>query len=469
MNESRSSTSLKKRFLFGLSAFPDQLTYQAFTILVFTFYFAVVGIDIMLMMFAFIIWGIWNAINDPLLGALSERTKQKGKLGKRKFYLIISIVPLSLMMIFLFTAPGQDLMINFFYFLVIILVFELFYTMFDVNVNAIFPEMFPTEKERASTNMFLKGLTLIAVIVASVVPTLIIHPLVPLTKSPSEVARIKSMYITAGIVLAVITGALSIPFMLFAIDEKEEIAAQFEKRPGFINSLKFTLKNKTFVKFVIANTMIWYCFTILLTVFPLYAVFVLGIEEESFLIGIILMVALLAAALFIPLLKKIGTKFGMRNGLILGLIIWIIALFPLVLLSKGDALIAIIVFGCIGYGLASAIYYIDIIHADVIDQDALKFGVKRSASYYGINAFIHRVSSILSIVTIALVFSGTGWSSYTPVTDNPELIVLGLKLLMFVFPALALIIAILFFLSFELHGENLKKMREELAKHPELK
>ncbi len=85
MNEPK---SLKKRFLFGLSAFPDQLTYQAFTILVFTFYFAVVGIDIMLMMIAFIIWGIWNAINDPLLGALSERTKQKGKLGKRKFYII---------------------------------------------------------------------------------------------------------------------------------------------------------------------------------------------------------------------------------------------------------------------------------------------------------------------------------------------------------------------------------------------
>jgi Na+/melibiose symporter-like transporter len=223
------------------------------------------------------------------------------------------------------------------------------------------------------------------------------------------------------------------------------------------------------VKFVIANTMVWYCFTILLTVFPLYAVFVLGIEEESFLIGIILMVALLASALFIPLQKKIGTKFGMRNGLILGLIIWIITLFPLVLLSKGDALIAIIIFGCIGYGLSSALFYVDIIHADVIDQDALKFGVKRSASYYGINAFIHRISSILSIVTIALVFSGTGWSSYTPVTNNPELTVIGLKLLMFVFPAIALIIAILFFLSFELHGENLKKMREELAKHPELK
>lgn len=40
---------------------------------------------------------------------------------------------------------------------------------------------------------------------------------------------------------------------------------------------------------------------------------------------------------------------------------------------------------------------------------------------------------------------------------------------MFVFPAIALVIAILFFWSYELHGETLEKMREELAKHPELK
>ena len=69
---------------------------------------------------------------------------------------------------------------------------------------------------------------------------------------------------------------------------------------------------------------------------------------------------------------------------------------------------------------------------------------------------------IFSIITIAIIFQGTGWSSYEP---NPGTdIILGLKLLMFLFPAIALCIAILFLRSFELHGENLKEMRIKLDK-----
>ena len=458
--------SLKKKVIFGLSAFPDQMTYQAFTILIFTYYFAVVGIPIFQMWLAFFAWGIWNALNDPLLGALSDRTKQKGKLGKRKFYLIISVIPLSLMMIFLFTVPAQ---IEFYYFIFIIFLFEFVYTLFDVNVNAIFPEMFPNEKERASTNIFIKFFTMIATIVAFIVPTLIISPLVPLTKSPAEAARIQSMYITAGIVLAIITLLVALPFLLYGIEEKEELVELFEKRPAFFESLKHTLKNKTFVKFTIGNTMIWYCFSVLLTAFPLYAVFVLGIEQETILIGIILMTVLLSAVLFIPIHRKLGTKIGMRNGMIIGLVLWIISLFPLVFLTDNEfsRIMVFVVFFSMGFGLAAALFYIDILHGDVIDQDALKFGVKRSASFYGINALVHRMSTLLSITTIALVFTGAGWAGYDP---NPGVnVIIGLKLLMFLFPAIALIISIICWKSYELHGETLDKMREELAKHPEIK
>ena len=102
--------SLKERILFGTSAFPDQLTYQAFTIYVFTFYFAIVGLSMLEMWIGFVLWGVWNMFNDPILGALSEKTKQKGKLGKRKFYLIISFIPLSLMMVLFYGVFGICLM-----------------------------------------------------------------------------------------------------------------------------------------------------------------------------------------------------------------------------------------------------------------------------------------------------------------------------------------------------------------------
>ena len=114
-------------------------------------------------------------------------------------------------------------------------------------------------------------------------------------------------------------------------------------------------------------------------------------------------------------------------------------------------------------------FFIDIIHGDVIDQDALNFGVKRAASYYGVNAFIHRFSMILGITTIYVIFSGTGWSSYVRVVADPLLREIGIKSLMFIFPSIALIGSILFFKFYDLHGEKLEKMREELERHPELK
>ena len=465
--------TLKEKVLFATSSFPDQLTYQAFTIYVFTFYFAVVGLTMTEIWIGFILWGFWNMINDPLLGALSERTKFKGKLGKRKLYLIISFIPLSLMMILLYTVPAN---FEFIYFVFIIFAFEFFYTMFSVNTNAIFPEMFPTEKQRASVNIFIKVFTMIAVILASLVPTFVVSPLVP-TLGPldpgysAEVASIKSMYIIAGLILFVLVVIMAILFIFFSVDEKEEKTTDFEKRPKFFESLKLTFSNRTFLKFTLGNMLIWYCFNVLLTVFPLFAVEVLGITEGAMMIGIILMIALLSAAIFQPVQSKIRSKVGTRKGLIIGLAIWIVTLFPLIFLSNNamSTTLAMIIFFTIGFGLSAALFHIDLIHGDVIDQDALKFGVRRAASYYGVNAFIHRFSTVLGITTIALIFSGTGWSSYESIVADPAIRELGLKALIFVFPAIALLGAIICFRFYDLHGEKLENMRHQLEEHPELK
>lgn len=467
---SEEKISFKEKFLFGLSAIPDQLTYQIFQFLIFTFYFTVVGIPTPLMILGYVLWGIWNAINDPILGALSERTKHRGKWGKRKFYLIISLIPLCLSMVFLFFVPFStaDKLSEFFYFLFIIVVFEFFYTLFDVNVNAIFPEMFPTEKKRAATNLFIKVITIIALILSAVIPMLFIKDYVPDTEA--QIPATKNEYFLTMIVIALITFVLALPFLLKGIREKVESAEDFKKRPSFFRSLKITLSNKTFVKFVIANTMVWYCFSILPIILPIYADEVMKIER-SLIVSIALMSAFIVAAITMPIHRKLGFKLGMRNAFILTMGIWIISLFPFFLISGVELQIVFIIVTAIqGFPLSGALFYVDIIHADIIDEDALKFGVKRSASYYGINAFIHRISIILVVLTLWSMFGSIGWDKqYEFIVPNPFLKELGLKALMFIFPGVALVVGILFMKSYGLHGDRLAKMREELAKHPEIK
>jgi len=153
------------------------------------------------------------------------------------------------------------------------------------------------------------------------------------------------------------------------------------------------------------------------------------------------------------------------------MIVWIGTLFPFFLISGSQFKVLFIFITALqGFPLAGAFYLVDIIHADVIDEDALKFGVKRSASYYGINAFVHRISIILVIATVILMFGTMGWDKkYDPITSDPLLVELGLKAIIWIFPAIALTIGILMMKSYGLHGERLENMRKEIEQHPELK
>jgi GPH family glycoside/pentoside/hexuronide:cation symporter len=465
---SEEKLTFKKKFLFGLSAFPDQLTYQIFQFLIFTFYFTVIEIPLTLMIITYVLWGIWNAINDPMLGALSERTKHREKWGKRKFYLLISIIPLCITVVLMFYVPftSSDKMLEFIYFLSTIVIFEFFYTMFDVNVNALFPEMFPNVKQRASTNLIIKALTVVGLILSSLIPMIFITDLVPET---AAIPVAKSEYFIMAIVVAAFTLIISIPFLLKGIVEKVEKAEDFEKRPSFFQSMKITLTNKTFVKFVVANTAVWYCFSILPMIIPIYAESVIGGDlftgGGSIIVGIALMLAFVIAALVMPIHKKLGFKYGMRKAFMITLGIWICTLFPFLFITGEAFQIAFILLVALqGFPLSGALFYIDILHADVIDEDAVKFGVKRSASFYGINAFIHRISIILVILTIGFMFGNIGWDKQFIPAIDPSLVVIGLKAIMVIFPSIALVIGLLAMKSYGLHGERLERMREDLKK-----
>lgn len=466
---SKESTGTKRKFLFGISAIPDQLTYQIFQFLIFTFYFTVVRLPIVLLATGYIIWGIWNAINDPLLGALSERTTYKKKLGKRRFYIIISILPLSIIMILLFYNPFDISIAKFVYFVIVIILFELFYSMFNVNMNAIFPDQFPDAKDRGATQIYRNIMFVIALILSSIIPGIIISDLVP--KSDLAIPQIKNEYLTTGIIIAIIIIFTAIPFIIWGIKEKKETSEDFAKRPSLFDSFKKTLKNKTFLKFVIANTMIWYTFSIIPMVIPIYAEYVLNIPKGALFISLSLMSAFIVAAISMPIHRLIGSKIGSRNGLLLSLTIGIAILFPYFLITGEEfKIVFFITTALVGFPLGGTMFYIDLIQSDIIDEDALKYGVRRGASFYGILLLIQRLGIILQIITIWIMFGTMGWEQeFIPVPDDLGLVIFGLKSLMFIFPAIAFMIAILFLKSYSLHGEKLRNIREKIKNHPDLR
>ena len=164
--------SFKKAASYSTGQIADQAAYQSFTFLVFTFYFAVIQLNITLITIGFIIWAVWNSFNDPMLGYLSDRTHTR--FGRRMPYIMIAIIPLGIVLFLLFTPPlpigAANQIGNFIYFLIIIIVFEFFYTMYSLNATSLFPETFISKDERTKANNVRQVFLILGLFIAFILP-----------------------------------------------------------------------------------------------------------------------------------------------------------------------------------------------------------------------------------------------------------------------------------------------------------
>ncbi len=63
------------------------------------------------------------------------------------------------------------------------------------------------------------------------------------------------------------------------------------------------------------------------------------------------------------------------------------------------------------------------------------------------------------------MFGNIGWDKqYIPLPADLNIVILGLKAIMVIFPSIALVIGLLAMRSYDLHGEKLERIREELKK-----
>jgi GPH family glycoside/pentoside/hexuronide:cation symporter len=439
--------------------------YQVFTFLVFTFYFTVVGLDVNLITIGFIIWSIWNAFNDPLMGNLSDRTHTRW--GRRRPYIMIFLVPLALVMFFLFFPPASygisDQLINFIYFVVIIVLFEFCYTTYDINLTSMLPEIFITKEARIKANNIRQVFAIIGLIFAFILPSFFI----PEYTNPD----FKSEYATFGLTIAIIVVIVGLIFLKFTPRERIEFSQDHKDVPGFFKSFKISLHNKSFRWAIPAFMGDFFVDTILPTIIPLYGKYILKLGEgDSFLLSLLLGIAFLAAAISITFIwKRLAIKFGVRKMWMISSAVWMITLFPLIF--DLDLILAFIVFFLVGIGLGGSLYSKDLIVSDIIDEDEVKTGTRRDATYFGNYIFFLRVGYIFVFSAISLVFTNVGWTFYEP---DPSLItpeqILGLKFLTFVFPAIALTVIILAMWKYPLHGQYLAEIKEDLNKiHQEKK
>ncbi len=455
--------SKSKTIAYGLGPLADQMSHQMFQFLVFTFYYAVVGIRITHLMWGFIIFALWDSINDPLLGPISDRTNSK--FGRRGFWILLSTIPFGLSNIFLFTVGVTwGYWVKFAYMLFIIMAYDTIYTIFSCNELALFSDMFESEEERGYANMWKSVLVIVGVIIGFVLPTIFIKPMVPANDTVEEVARITNMYVITGIVVCVLTIIAGFAFFKWGMQESIDHQPQTEEEsPGFMTMLAEIVKNRDFMIFCFANLVKWFVFKLLTTIVPMYAIYVLGITQGGILVSAMLLVAFLAASAVFPLMQKLGLKIGWRNGFIVTQTFWIFALIPFWFLEN-EPYWAIFCMIFVGVGLAGAIYFVEPIIGNIVDEDELRTGQRRTGTFYGINGLINRYSTILVFVAISIILVGYDWGDFLVSPDVSELenIVMAMKLLMTPISIVGCIVVIIFLLMFSLHGKKLEDVQAAL-------
>ena len=419
------------------------------------------GIEVWLITIGYIIWAVWNAFNDPILGVFSDKTHSK--FGRRRPWVMVAFIPLAITLWLLYTpilplgTAYQG--VNFFYFLIIIIIFELFYTMFSLNATSMFPEVFMSEQERTIANNFRQVFTILGLIVAFILPGLII---------PDFTDRAYlGEYQIFGIIAGIIVSICAIIFLKFGPREKLEFKDDHKAAFGLIESMKYCVKSKSFRWYIPAEIANWFVYGILPTIVPLYAKFVLNIDD-ALMTSLLLGITFISAAIFMTILwKPLVRKIGNRKSWMISLTIWFFTLIPLLFIN--DMVSGFIFFFLIGIGLSGSFYIIDLIVADIVDEDEVVTGIRREAGYYGVNAFFLRFSNVLVILAIGTVLTTVGWATYEP-TLVTEQVRFGLRALMVIFPGIALIIAALSLYKYPLDGEKLVQVKEDLKKiHEEKK
>lgn len=451
----REKFSLGHALAYSSGLFSDVLSYQFFTFLIFTFYFSIIQIPTAVMTVGWIIWSVWNALNDPMWGIISDRTNTKW--GKRRPYIIASIVPLCIIVILLWTPlqitiPGWPKLSEFLYFLFIIIAFDTIYTMFSINQTSLFPEMFQSLEVRGKVNNVRQIFSVIALIFAFIVPTFFFEPGTTFTNPVNE-----PNYFNAGVFIAIVMFIGALIMIIWGIKEKPEFKVDKKETPSFFRSIKITLKNRAFVCYAITALANWYVFGMLPTIVPLYGEYVLNIMDTT-LQSILLGVAFLSAAIFTFVWRFVTHKIGLRKGFMISMVVFIITLFPFMFI--GDFVSGIIAFFFVGAGLAGSLFFRDPLVGAVADQDELNTGVRREGSFYGVNALVIRLSTIFIFISIGSVFESVGWAVFDPLAD-PEL---GLRLLMFLFPAIALVVGIISMYFYPITKEKFEQIKEEVNK-----
>jgi GPH family glycoside/pentoside/hexuronide:cation symporter len=466
--------SRKQKLAYSLGSLGTALSLQVFVGYIQFLYIDIFGLSAGLIGAGWALYGLWNAVNDPLAGQWSDQTRTRW--GRRIPWIVGLALPLAVCFAFLWLPPAGWLGSAgrvapalcdgsaasflraecalfavssplFLYFMGMVLVFDLLWTIVVLNWTALYPEMYPGESERAEVSAYRQVFGLIGALVGTAAPPLIVGLTWPGDKR-----------LLMAVTFAAITGA-TLFISVWGAKEKPEFS---ENSLPLIPALKATFASRAFRWYVLGNLFNQFAFQMLTVTWPFYSKYVLQITagQQSLFLAVVFVGAIPFLALWTWLVNRLGS----RNALILSNLVFAVGVTPLLVVQQfGWALAA---GGVMAVGLAGLLMIPDINLADVIDEDELATGVRREGMYFGMNGFLIRFAFTLQGLLTGAVLTATHYINppdpnvFTP---QPLSALWGLRGLMAFGPVVGSLLCAWAMWVYPLHSHTLAAVKTRVA------
>lgn len=242
---------VKENLAYGLANAGQVFGYNLFAGSYLSMFFVkVFGIPAQAVATMILVLGIWDTINDPLMGGIIDKTRSR--YGKLRPYLLIVPIPLAIVTILFWSGPiimqdVRNMTLKIIYMYISYIMWEFFYTIGDVSFwgmsTAISPS--PSDRTRAiSTARFLSGL--IGGLSTSILPVLM-----DLSENNVIGWSLKEVFAVEGIAAAVFCVALFSFAGLFV----HERVVQTVQEDSILEGFKYLFKNKPLMLIVLGNVL----------------------------------------------------------------------------------------------------------------------------------------------------------------------------------------------------------------------
>lgn len=381
-----------------------------------------------------------DAIDNPVYGFLSDRTKTKW--GKRRPWLVIGTPLLILSFIMFFNMPTgiqSNGTAAYVYILLMYILTGTLDSLINANYGALFPTLFKTDDERAKTNGIRQICQLLAMVISIV-----------LTPMVTKAIGYGLTAIIYGVVALVV-----ILYMTFGCHEDleaEEEEMKNQEKPDLFKAIFALITNSKFWIFGFAGAFYSAAFSLISQAITFYVKYTLELDSSmtTVMLGTVFGFALIGIAVFSFISKKVEIIKIWR----LGFIVMAVGFVPLYFATTLPVAIAIA--SVMGVGVAGCLITMDCIGAKIIDDDYARHGVKREGMLTSLIGVMNRLNGLYVSLGYKLMYTVYGFENDANPGDRPGD---AARVLMCVLPFIAMALASIF--SFFLHFDEKKKSEKQ--------